>query len=420
MKSFVRIIIGLVIGAALALGGIALYGRFSRETVSTPTPALPDGPAAVITHLAGPVFLIRGEEIRPAVAGDRLAPGDIVKVTDGAVAQVQLADRGTAKIGSDTLVRFRQIAGADVGWEVRTEILTGSLSYRVDKLGDDDTMTIEADGTVYEVRGTEFYIEKRDGGTLLAVKEGTVSVAGDAVGGSTSVTAGEELRVDPLSGIPANPVPIGPEATAKIQEGAPMPAIPFPTAAPMVQVVLVTEPADAIIYLDGLRTGVGTFRGLFLEGTELRIRVRRRGFRDADVVVTADRDIRQVITLLPTDLEETLAEQPKKNPLLEHLREDYEKRLLDLRMGFESRYREETEDRLELAEEKSRLEDEVAAERALREAEIAALSAESAEALNEEKARTAQMEDALVKSRREVSRLKELLIQIREISENDN
>jgi hypothetical protein len=419
VKSFLRILIGLVIGAALALGGIALYGRFSREAAPVPTPTLPEGPAAVITHLAGPVFLIRGEEVRPAVTGDRLEPGDIVKVTDGAVAQVQLADRGTAKIGSDTLVRFRQIAGADVGWEVRTEILTGSLSYRVDKLGDDDTMIIEADGTLYEVRGTEFYIEKRDGSTLLAVKEGTVSVAGDTVGGTASVTAGEELRVDPLSSVPAAPAPMGPEAATKIQEGAPMPAIPFPTAAPMVQVVLVTEPADAIIYLDGLKTGVGTFRGLFVEGTELRIRVRRRGFRDADVVVKADRDISQVITLLPSDLEESLAEPRPKNPLLEQLREDYEKRLLDLRLGFESRYREDTEDRLELAEEKSRLEDEIAAERALREAEIAALSAESAEALNEEKARTAEVEGELESSRREISRLQELLTQIREISEND-
>lgn len=395
---------GIFIGIAVAAGGVLLFG-YITEPGAEKAPPLPEKQTAVITHIAGLVYVIRGDETIPAYPGEQLQPGDIVKVTEGAVAQVQLADKGSALLGSDTLVRFMKLTGADQKLDLRTEILTGSLSYRVEKLDDSESIIIEADGTEYEVRGTEFVIEKYENGTILIVGEGAVQVSGNVSGGTVSVGPDEQLVIEEDE-LAAEVEIISEENRIRLASSAPMPAMPFgykdaPT--PML-VEIVTNPADSDIYIDGLKTGTGKFHSLLPEGTVIDIRIRRRGFNDYTFELTADSDQYLEIDLIPSNLDETIAQEKPENPQLARLRSDYEQKLTELQSSFNNRSDQNAE---AIAEEQAR----IARERAEREALLAAR-------LELEKARGTELETELADSRSENEKLRELIQQIQELTED--
>ncbi len=399
MKPFIRILLGFIVGIAITVGGVALYGYLTKPKTAE-APPLPDKQTAVITHIAGPVYVIRGDETLPAYPGEQLQPGDIVKVTEGAVAQVQLADKGSALLGSDTLVRFMKLTGADQKLDLRTEILTGSLSYKIERLEDSENIIIEVDGTEYEVRGTEFVIEKHEDGTILIVGEGKVQVTGNVEGGEVFVGPDEQLVI--VKGEEAAKVEeISEENKIRLSSAAPMPAMPFgyeDAPAPML-VEIITDPPDSDIYIDGLKTGKGKFHGLLPEGTVIDVRIRRRGFNDYSFVLTANSDQYIEIHLEPSGLEDTLAEEIPVNPNLARLRADYERRLADLNRSFADRSNLDAE-----------AEAEISRERAQREADLLAQ-------LEIEKARGSVLETELADSRSETEKLKDLILQIQELTE---
>jgi len=399
MKPVLRVMLGGIIGILFTLGGVALYGSLTDNPV-TKAPSLPEGQSAVITHIAGPVYVIRGDETIPAFPGEILQAGDIVKVTEGAVAQVQFANKGSALLGSDTLVRFMRLTGADQKLELRTEILTGSLSYKVEKLDDSESIVIEADGTEYEVRGTEFVILKSADGTLLLVGEGNVAVTGAVEGGRVSVGPEQQLDVRP-DAPPARVARLSDTNRARLASAAPLPAMPFGYAeAPKpILVEIVVNPPDSDIYIDGLKTGTGRFRSLLPEDSVIDVRVRRRGFEDKAFELTADSDTYLEIDLIPFGVEETLAEEPEEQPLLERLKEDYERRLAELKSTFA--------DQASLADESNR-----------EAARIAARNAEIQAQLEMEKTRGDILETELAGSEAENQKLKDLIDQIQELTED--
>lgn len=395
--------LGIIIGVAVAAGGVIFYG-FITEPGAEKAPPLPEKQTAVITHIAGPVYVIRGDETIPAFPGEQLQPGDIVKVTEGAVAQVQLADKGSALLGSDTLVRFMKLTGADQKLDLRTEILTGSLSYKVEKLDDSESIVIEADGTEYEIRGTEFVIEKYEDGTILIVGEGAVQVTGKVQGGTVSVGPDEQIVIE-KDEIAAEVEIISEENRLRLASSAPMPAMPFgykdaPT--PML-VEIVTNPPDSDIYIDGLKTGTGKFHSLLPEGTVIDVRIRRRGFNDYAFELTANSDQYLEIDLVPSNLADTIAEEKPENPQLARLRSDYERRFTELQSSFTD---QSNQNAAAKAEEQAR----IARELAEREAFLSAQ-------LELEKAHGTVLETELADSRSENEKLKQLIQQIQELTE---
>lgn len=404
MKPFVRILLGILIGIAVTAGGVVFYG-FITEPGAEKAPPLPEKQTAVITHIAGPVYVIRGDETIPAYPGEQLQPGDIVKVTEGAVAQVQLADKGSALLGSDTLVRFMKLTGADQKLDLRTEILTGSLSYRIEKLDDSENIIIEADGTEYEIRGTEFVIEKYEDGTILIVGEGAVQVTGRVQGGTVTVGPDEQLVIEDDE--PAAEVKIiSEENRIRLASAAPMPAMPFgyKDAPTPILVEIVTYPADSEIYIDGLKTGTGRFHGILPEGTVIDVRVRRRGFNDYTFELTANLDQYLEINLIPSNLADTISEEKPDNPQLARLRSDYEQKLSDLQSSFNN---QSSQDATAKAEEQAR----IARERAEREAQLSAQ-------LELERANGTVLEIELADSQSENEKLRQLIQQIQELTED--
>ncbi len=364
-------------------------------------PPLPDGPSAVITHTAGPVYVLRGEVTIPAFPGERLRPGDIVKVTEGAVAQVQLADKGSALLGGDTLVRFLKLTGADQQLDLRTEILTGSLSYKVEKLDESESIIIEADGTEYEIRGTEFVIRKQADGTVLIVGDGEVRVIGHVEDGETIVGPGEQLVVN-REEAPGVVEDMSDENRIIFDESRTLPPMPFGYigSPEPVLVEINTHPADAQIYIDGLRTGTGRFSSLLPKGTVITVRIRRRGFNDYAFELTADSDTLLDIALDPSSVEETLEEAKAENPLLNRLRADYERRLADLRSSFSDESSRSAEAGAQAAEERVRREQEAMAQ------------------LEIEKARGDVLETELTDSKAENQKLMDLIQQIQDLTDD--
>lgn len=409
MKSILRILLGAVVGVLLALGGVFAYGKLTEQKTAK-APPLPEKTSAVITHVTGPVYVIRGADTLPASPGERLTPGDILKVTEGAMAQVQMAGKGSALLGSDTLVRFLKLTGADSKLEMRTEILTGSLSYKVETLDEDESIIILAEGTEYEVHGTEFLIEKSSDRTILAVAEGKVRVTGNVEGSFAEVTADQQLIIRPDEG-PGMVEELSDSNRERLDASKPLPAMPFGYAeAPSpVQIEIETNPPDADIYIDGLKTGRGRFCGLLPVGTMIDVRVRRRGFIDSTLKINADINQFIEVNLDPANLEETLAQEKDDNPLLTRLREEYERRLSELRSRFSNQ-----------SEMNAEVEARIAAERAQREAdaaEAARLRAETTARLNEEKTKRSELESQLEDSQDENRRLKDLIRQIQELAE---
>ena len=405
MKSLMRVIPGLILGAAAALAGVFLYGRIADSAASSVmrAPDLPSEPAAVITHIAGPVFVIREDETLNAEPAERLYPGDVIKVTEGAAAQVQMADKGSALLGGDTLVRFMRLTGAQRRLELRTEILTGSLSYTVEQLAEDDSIIIEVDDTEYEVQGTDFIIVKGEQSTLLAVSEGTVTARGRRIGGEAAVEANEQLVILG-EGTGAEPEALSGENRALLEASLPLPAIPFGyrEAPEPVLIEIITAPPDADIYIDGLKTGSGRFRGLLPENTVINVRAGRRGFRDSSIQVTADSNQSITLELTPADIEETLGEAAAPNRLSARLRADYERRIAELLRRFADRDGEEAREDARLAAERTLLE---------------AAAAENSAALEIERAQSEILREELDSSQAENERLRDLIRQIQELTD---
>jgi membrane protein implicated in regulation of membrane protease activity len=410
LKPFLRVLSGIIAGIAITAGSIAFYS-YITEPKPGEAPPLPEKQTAVITHIAGPVYVIRGEETLPASPGEELQPGDIVKVTDGAVAQVQLADKGSALLGSDTLVRFMKLTGADSKLDLRTEILTGSLSYKVEKLDDTERIVIEVDGTEYEVRGTEFIVEKTGNGSLLIVGEGKVRVRGNVDEGEVLVGPEEQLIIRDDTG-PAQVEDISEENRIRLASSAPMPIMPFgfKDAPKPVLIELITDPPDSLIYIDGLKTGTGRFRSVLPEGTVVEIRIRRRGFRDYSFTLNADSNQFIEIHLEPSGVEETLEEKPAENPELNRLRADYEHQLAELNRNFAEMKGSEASIKTELEQRYALREAEIAEERKRREDELLAQ-------LELEKTRGSVLETELTNSQSENEKLKDLIKQIQELTE---
>jgi len=396
LKTFMRITAGFLLGLAVAAGGIYLYGK-TGETGNTETPETAEIPAeagAAITYISGYVYIIRGTDTIQAAVGEVLQDNDVLKVTEGSYAQVQFSDRGSARLGGNTLVKFLKLTGSDKKLDVRTEILTGSLSYKVKKLETDESVIIIADGTEYKVKGTEFIIRKEEEQTLLVVGDGSVLVKSSS--GKNQFSVGPEEQLNIVRGSDkAAPEKATEENLKVLKEAAPLPEINFENNAEIKQVTveITTVPPDAEIYIDGLKTGTGIFSGIIPQGTLLDVRIRRRGFKDYSFSIDADKNQYIKIPLVPAGIDETLNEKKEPDPALKHLREEYERKLLEIRSKYEnesSSYTEELE--------------RVKAEREKREAEINR-QLEAQEQKNK-------------KLEQENSKLKELITQIQELTED--
>ena len=334
MKQFIRTSIIFLIG--LITASIAAYFYFNltnseKEVRKLDPVSITGQEEAFITAISGEVYVLRNDEILQAEIGESLFAGDIIKVVDDSFCQVQFSDVAAAKIRSNTVVRIKNIFNLDKSTDIKTEILTGSMLYRVNKLSEGEKLEVKSEDRIFSVRGTTFLVDRNSEGTYLVVDEGLVAVSvKDGMDDSQSATAGSEIFIgsgsetEVLSEISTknnlimnesdnlNILGIEPEKDILIQTG------------------IVTIPSDSQIYVNGILSGKGTFTGLYPKEEELTFLIRKRGYEDKLLSVKATTDLEYTIYLDPQKTDEQVLETERamstEDSKLEKLQRELESR----------------------------------------------------------------------------------------------
>lgn len=334
MKQIIRTAIIFLIG--LIVASIAAYIYFNitngeKEVRKLDSVSLTGEEEAFITAISGEVYILRDESILTAQIGEALFAGDIVKVVDDSFCQIQFSDVAAARIRSNTVIKIKNLFNLDKSVDIKTEILTGSMLYRVNKLSEGEKLEVKSEERIFSVRGTTFLVDRNSEGTYLIVDEGLIAVSvQDSSEESMSTAAGQELFIESgseeenLSDISSrNRQIINESEILKILTVEPEKEI-------LVKTGIVTIPGDAQIYVNGILSGKGNYTGLFPREEELTFLVRKRGYQDKVLSLKAVTDLEYTVYLDPenTDSEALNTERDRntEDRNLNKLRRELESR----------------------------------------------------------------------------------------------
>lgn len=160
------------------LGGVVAAGCGGGKT----PPA-----KAFVTFLVNRVDIIpAGGQPRQAALKDVLVSGDAVRTGLNSHAMLQMGDRAVMRIQPDSHVEMRDIFSAG-----RTDLYLdrGEVLAKISRLQRGESFSVKTPVSVAAVRGTVFSARYTDGRSVVAVKEGSVSVS---VPREESAEAGEK------------------------------------------------------------------------------------------------------------------------------------------------------------------------------------------------------------------------------------
>ncbi len=396
MKQFVKstafFLAGLVLaGVILYLYSSTVFNSPAEENASLPETFLPARPGeALITAISGEVFIIRDDQIITPLPGDKVREGDIIKVVDDSICQIRFAGTASVNIRSNTLVRIQKLLSGTKDADIRTELLTGSMIYKVEELQDSENLQILAQGKIYRVEGTEFMVQSLPGmATVVSVLDGKVAVLTQNEESIGALTAREKASLIPGE--------TDLTATAFTEEDTGLFASQSPVAIPvqdenLVFMEITTVPAGTQIYINGRLNGYSRIRGLFMPEQELSILVRKRGYQDGSTTVIPGEAENRIlrIELKPLGLEDTVGEETRKASeptVLQILEEKHRKEMAEMRTSFTQRLSAAEKQ----AEDLQRSENFLATE-------------------------NMTLEEELARSREETSKLRELIRQIQDLA----
>ena len=309
VKSLLLITLGILIASALLYGYSRIFDTPSQRDESLQYVPVQPGDA-VISRISGEVYIIREEKMITPRAGDAIREGDVIKVVDDSWCQVHISGKATMNIRSNTLLKVQKLLTGSRDIDIRTELLTGSMIYKVDRLEATDNLEVLAQKKIYRVEGTEFIVEAYSEGSRVAVREGHVAVLT------------EENEETPLDVLPAGksldlrawedstPLPERRDLTPKDKRifEEELPELRAEGLEQLVYLEIESEPAGAQIYLDGRLSGRQGLSGLFSPDEELQILARKRGYQDVNLKVTPKElnSSRIILKLDPLSLEESL------------------------------------------------------------------------------------------------------------------
>ncbi|MBI9097249.1 MAG: hypothetical protein JEY91_02175 [Spirochaetaceae bacterium] len=197
--------------------------------------------------------------------------------------------------------------------DIKTEILTGSMLYRVNKLSEGEKLEVKSEDRIFSVRGTTFFVDRNSEGTYLVVDEGLIAVSEkNGINEAISTAAGEELFIgtgserENLSSISARNSKI-------LEESDNLNILSIqPEKGRLVKTGIVTVPPDAQIYVNGILSGKGRFTGLFPAEEELTFLVRKRGYKDKILSVKAGTDLEYTISLDPEGNDDSILNRERE------------------------------------------------------------------------------------------------------------
>jgi len=155
-----------------------------------------------------------------ATAGTTLQPGDVIRSTNGAHAEVTFFEGSTIELNGETQVSLSEISLSDTGsTTIHLKQIIGNTVSRVKKLTDSaSSYEVETQAAVAAVRGSTLDLTVlADGTTIVANVEGDISVTAQGI----EVVIPEGMKVTVVPGSPpGQPEPIIPPT--------PPPTIPVP------------------------------------------------------------------------------------------------------------------------------------------------------------------------------------------------
>jgi hypothetical protein len=310
MKQIIRTIIIFLIG--LTTASIAAYVYFNitgtvNDVRKLEPVSLSGKEEAFITAISGEVYILRNDSIINASLGEALFAGDIIKVVDDSFCQIQFSDLAAARIRSNSIIKIKNLFNLDKTPDIKTEILTGSMLYRVNKLSEGEKLEVKSADRIFSVRGTTFMLEKDNDGTYLIVDEGLVAVsAKDSAEDYLSTPAGKEFYL--LKGSDEGEISaISPGNRKIMEESSNLNFLSIePEGLKLVKTGVVTVPADAQIYVNGILSGKGHYTGLFPKEEEVVFLIRKRGYEDKVLSVTASDDLEYRVALDPEGTDEMI------------------------------------------------------------------------------------------------------------------
>jgi len=187
----------------VAVGAFLFFPRSGALSVAS---------AATLTVLHGQIDAQKGGTgFTPALDGDLLTTGDVVRADPSGNAVVTFFDGSTLTVESGAQVKVTSLARtSDGGIQVTIEQTLGRTWASVQKLGSSSTFEVKTPTSTAAVRGTAFetIVETTNGVTTTTVKTTEGEVIVQAVsGGQTSVGAGQEVQIAAGGQAPANPSP---------------------------------------------------------------------------------------------------------------------------------------------------------------------------------------------------------------------
>ncbi|QEN08584.1 hypothetical protein EXM22_11530 [Oceanispirochaeta crateris] len=355
VKSFLLVLAGAFFAAGLLYGYSIFFKTAGQDFQDEALRFVPIEPGdAVISRISGEVYIIREEQMIAPKPGDSVREGDVIKVVDDSWCQVHFIGKATMNLRSNTLIKIQKLLSSPQDSDIRTELLTGSMIYKVDKLDATDNLEVTAQEKIYRVEGTEFIVEAYSGGSRVAVREGSVAVlqSGASQDEELLKTVPSGFTLDLMEWNKEKPLPeieeLSQEEIRIFEEEGPSDLLLQKES--LVYLEIRTEPSGAQLYLDGRLTGQGTLKGLFPSEGTLRLLARKRGFRDNNLNIKLEDLTSSVLTmkLEVLGITESLEEESKNPPqeTLEQIKAKFEKESADLKSGF-SRKIEENEQKLQ-------------------------------------------------------------------------
>ncbi len=335
LKSLSLVLAGIFLAGALLYG----YSRFFNSPEEDPAlryVALEPG-NAVISMISGEVYILREENIITPQAGDIIKEGDTIKVVDDSWCQIYISGKAAMNLRSNTLLKIQKLFMGNKDIDVRTELLTGSMIYKVDRLDMADRLEVQAQKKIYRVKGTEFIVEAFADGSRVAVREGNVAVLETAQRMDKmldSVPGGKSLN---LRNLPKGmPLPRTQKLSQKDEQlfKEETPRIFEKAEKQFVYLEIQSEPEGAQFYLEGRLQGKSQIKGLFPQNEKLNILARKRGYRDQELKINtgelASSNI--MVKLEPLGLEESLEEEAVLKPAvtIEEIQARFEKETAEL------------------------------------------------------------------------------------------
>lgn len=439
------VVLAMTTFGVISIAGIGADARGQEEPVP-PEPKPEEGPVrteqidpfetpaveeAVVTFLTGEVYVKRDGELMPVEIGLLLTEGDSLRVVDNSFCEIQFGGRALVRVRENTVVALNDIFTAAGEASIRSELVSGEVLVRVNKLIGEDDFLMSSDTTALGVRGTAFYVRRTPEEFFVAVEEGQVSLAAAKSAGETQdgaprqssdsilIDAGRELRLDTraieaiTSEAPdaeaaarvlaqtAKPVELSPDSRGVLQDLEEVRLLEdIEEAQKLVRLEFISRPADARIRINGRPKGSGRVSGLYPVGEEIELAINKTGYKPyrETIVPQAGADAVYTVSLQPKDLSPAMEAEPVPADELEKVRRNIEE---ELSSEYEQRLERLESERSELVQDRARLRQELeAVEQQLVRTE------EESEQLEAEKQ---QLSEDLAAARERIEKISELL-----------